>query len=82
MVVDRPFELAQTAPKIAVDFIVLSKNPSVTITGLTDVFTCRQFVFDPSNPVWKVAKWRQECSRLGIPCFSVADQGAFVLNVY
>ena len=82
MVVDQPPEPAQTAPKIAVDCIVLSKNPSVTITGLTDVFTCRRFVFDPSNPVWKVAQWRQECSRLGISCFSVADQGAFVLNVY
>jgi competence protein ComEC len=68
--------------KMPVDVIVLAHNPSVHIAQLTGVFTCRQFVFDASNTHKKVLLWQQECNQLGLRGFSVADQGAFVLNLY
>jgi competence protein ComEC len=74
--------MKQPAEKIAVDILILSKNAPVHISRITDVFTCRKMVFDSSNPIWKTNKWKQECMQLGIPCHSVAEQGAFVLNLY
>jgi competence protein ComEC len=79
---DAPLDLSQFYPKTPVDIIILSNNPPIQIAQLTGVFTCRQFVFDASNPAWKVAKWQQECAQLGVGGFSVADKGAFVFNLY
>jgi competence protein ComEC len=82
LVIDESFAFKKTTQKMPVDVLILSQNPTVQITELTDIFTCRQVVFDSSNPHWKVNKWQQECRRLGLPCFSVANQGAFVLNLH
>jgi competence protein ComEC len=79
---DGPFDLSKFYPKTPVDIIILSNNPSIQIAQLTGVFKCRQFVFDASNPAWKIAKWQQECAQLGLLAFSVADKGAFVFNLY
>ena len=79
---DGPFDLSKFYPKTPVDIIILSNNPSIQIAQLTGVFKCHQFVFDASNPAWKIAKWQQECVQLRLSAFSVADQGAFVFNLY
>jgi competence protein ComEC len=82
LLIDGPLNLKQASPKLTVDIIILLNNPVINIAQITDVFTCRQFVFDASNSTWKVAKWQQECDQLGLPGFSVADKGAFVFNLY
>jgi competence protein ComEC len=74
--------LKQALPKRPVDIIILLNNPAIKIAQLVNVFACRQYVFDASNPTWKVTKWQQECDQLGLPAFSVADRGAFVFNLY
>jgi competence protein ComEC len=79
---DAPLDLSKFYPNTPIDIIILSNNPPIQIAQLTGVFTCRQFVFDASNPAWKVAKWQQECAQLGVGGFSVADKGAFVFNLY
>jgi competence protein ComEC len=81
-VLDQSLEVIQPAQKIVVDMLILSKNAPVHISEITGVFTCRTIIFDSSNSLWKVNKWKQECTQLGIPCYSVAEQGAFVLNLY
>jgi competence protein ComEC len=82
LLIDTPLNFKQALPKMPVDIIIILNNPAISIAQLTDVFTCRQFVFDASNPTWKIAKWQQECDQLGLPAFSVADRGAFVFNLY
>jgi competence protein ComEC len=82
LLIDQPYNLISITPKTPVDIIILSNNPPVNIAQLTSVFNCRQFVFDTSNPPWKVAKWQQECDQLELPGFSVADKGAFVFSLY
>jgi competence protein ComEC len=82
LLIDTPLNLEQASPKIPVDIIILLNNPAIKIAQLASVFTCRQYVFDASNPTWKVAKWQQECDQLGLAAFSVADRGAFVFNLY
>jgi competence protein ComEC len=82
LLIDQPYNLYNDTPKTPVDIIIILNNPPLKIAQLTSVFTCRQFIFDASNAPWKVAKWQQECDQLGLSGFSVADKGAFVLNLY
>jgi competence protein ComEC len=82
LLIDHPLNGIQARAKPAVDIIIISNNPSLTIAELTVFFTCRQFVFDASNTSLKIAKWQQECRQMGLPAFSVADKGAFVFNLY
>ncbi|THU37186.1 ComEC/Rec2 family competence protein [Niastella caeni] len=82
LLIDQPLNFKQAVPGMNVDITIILNNPAIKISQITDVFTCRQFVFDASNPAWKVAKWQQECDQLGLQAFSVADKGAFVFNLY
>jgi competence protein ComEC len=82
LLIDHALNPVQVLSKPAVDIIIISNNPSLKIAELTVFFTCRQFVFDASNPAWKIAKWQQECRQMGLPAFSVADKGAFVFNLH
>lgn len=82
LLLDAPMDLSASSHRIPVDIIILSNNPPIKIAQITGAFQCRHFVFDASNPAWKVARWQQECDQLGITAFSVADKGAFVFNLY
>lgn len=67
--------------KKGIDLLVISKNPKVSIAELADCFSIRQVVFDASNSLWKIGKWKKECELLHLPCHSVPDQGAFVTDL-
>ena len=67
--------------KINVDIIVISKNPKIYIPQLAAVFNCNQYVFDASNSLWKIDKWKKDCERLNLHSYSIPDEGAFVLNI-
>lgn len=72
----------ETPPeKIYVDLIIISKNPKITITQLLQIFSCKQFVFDASNPAWKIKKWQQECRMLQVNQHAVSESGAYVYNI-
>jgi competence protein ComEC len=38
-------------------------------------------VFDASNSLWKISKWKKECDALNLRFFSIKEQGAFVMNL-
>ena len=67
--------------KIAVDYIVISKNPQLTIMDLAQIFDCSYYVFDASNTLWKIDKWKKECEELHLHFHSVSGQGAFVTDL-
>jgi len=67
--------------KIKADLIIISKNAQVQITQLMQAFTCGQIIFDASNTSRKVNKWKADAAKLGLHCFSVVDNGAFVMNM-
>ncbi|MCO5240075.1 MAG: ComEC family competence protein [Chitinophagaceae bacterium] len=64
-----------------VDIIILSKNVNVQIAGLLRLFRCRQFVFDASNPAWKIRQWKNDCDSLHLRGHSVQEEGAFILDL-
>ncbi len=81
LLIDRSFLFQPGEEKINVDYIIISKNPKLYIPQLAKVFKCEQFIFDGSNPLWKIAKWKKDCEQLHLRCYSVPEQGAFIVDL-
>jgi hypothetical protein len=47
---------------------------------LSEQFDCSQYIFDSSNPFWKVNYWKKDADSLGLKYHSTATQGAFEIN--
>ena len=67
--------------KLPVDILIISKNPPVKISSIIAAIEPSIIIFDSSNSLWKIANWKKECVSLALPCFSIPEQGAFVLNI-
>jgi competence protein ComEC len=81
LILDKAINFEPVQEKIKLDLVIISKNPKLSITALAKVFNCSQFVFDASNPAWKIKKWQQECMLLQLNYHSVPEAGAFIYNV-
>ncbi len=81
LIVDTNINYISSGGKINVDYIILSKNPKVRIPSLAKVFNCNTYIFDASNPMWKIAKWKKDCEDLHLRFHSVPEQGAFVIDL-
>ncbi len=74
------FEPADTI--IPIDLLLISHNPSVKIKDLAKAVKPAVVVFDASNNLWKIEGWKKECEELHLRSHSVAEQGAFILEVH
>jgi competence protein ComEC len=81
LLADKPRNFQTSHQKIHTDILLLSGNSPVSITELQKAIEPDIIVFDASNSLWKIAKWKKECEALFLPCFSIPDQGAFVYNI-
>lgn len=82
MFIDRAVHFESAQQRINVDMIVVSKNPKLYIPQLVKVFDCKQFIFDGSNSLWKIAKWQKDCEALNLQCYAVPEKGAFVFELH
>jgi competence protein ComEC len=81
VLIDTSLNLETTANPIAVDLIIVSKNPKLYIDQLVKIFNCKQVVFDASNSMWKIEKWKQECDKLHLQHYSIPEKGAFIVDL-
>ncbi len=81
LLVDSVLAFQPLTNKLPIDVLIISKNPSLNITDITNTIKPSIIVFDSSNSLWKIAKWKKECLALALPCFSIPEQGAFVLDI-
>ncbi len=81
MLIDTAIAFDPLPDKIKIDVLIISKNPFLKIAGITNAIRPSVIIFDSSNSLWKIAKWKKECLALALPCFSIPEQGAFVLNI-
>ncbi len=79
--INKPLVFEPVQNKINIDYVVISHNPSVSIKELAEVFHCRQYIFDASNSLWKIAKWQADCSALHLQGYSVPEQGGLVFDL-
>ncbi len=81
LVINSPVSIMPGESKIAVDIIIISQNPKLYINQLQSAFTFEELVFDSSNPMWKIDKWKKDCDRLHLRFHSVPEKGAFILDL-
>jgi competence protein ComEC len=79
VVVDAPVLYA--GDKIKADAVIITKNPRVYINKLYETFDCKQYIFDGSNSMWKINKWKQVCDSLHLQYHICSLQGAFEINL-
>ncbi len=81
LVLDEALSFEAGEKKMDVDFIVISKSPKIYIPQLVKTFNCNKFIFDASNSLWKIEKWKQDCDKLNLPYHSIPEKGAFVTDL-
>jgi len=81
LIIDSAVIYEPTDKKLAVDILLISNNPALKISGLITAVRPSIIIFDSSNSLWKIANWKKECIALALPCFSIPEQGAFVLDI-
>lgn len=81
LILDKDVPRKKLPARIPVDVIIISKNPRLYMNQLQQVFDCKLLVFDSSNPLWKIRLWKKDCDDLHLRFHSVADNGAFVMDL-
>ncbi|WP_187294741.1 ComEC/Rec2 family competence protein [Chitinophaga pinensis] len=66
--------------KLRTDYLLLSHNPHVDIKQLEKIFDAAYYIFDASNSLRNIQRWKSDCYVLTLRFFSVPDQGAYVVN--
>lgn len=77
--VDKP--IVYTGEKIKVDAVVITKNPKLYINNIATIFNCNNYIFDGSNPAWKIKYWKKDCDSLHINYHICSLQGAYTLSL-
>lgn len=65
---------------IRVDYLILTRNPRISLQKALDWLDAKQIIFDVSNSYWQVNRWKSECELHGLNCHDVREKGAFVVN--
>ncbi|HEX5152016.1 MAG TPA: ComEC/Rec2 family competence protein [Parafilimonas sp.] len=79
--------LAKTLPayqpkeKMELNILILSRNTVQTPEEINNYFKCDYIVADGSIPLWKAIKWKKEFEQLHLRFYSVAQDGAFTINL-
>ncbi len=81
LLLDNTFNLEEGGEKIPVDIVILTKNPKFSIASVQKAFLFKTLVFDASNTMWKIRRWKKDCDSLHLRFHSVPEQGAFEMNL-
>ncbi|BAV09329.1 competence protein ComEC [Filimonas lacunae] len=66
---------------VNVDILIIGGTAGYDVKQLAAIFRAKQVVFDSSNPVWKIEKWKKDCDSLHLRFHSVPRDGAFVMEL-
>jgi competence protein ComEC len=81
LLIKEGFVMPTLKAKLNVDVIVLTGNPTVYLKDLHQTFNCKYYVFDSSNPFWKIAYWKKDADSLHLQHHNTLVNGAFVMNL-
>ncbi len=69
------------AQPVNTDYIIISKDPKIKMKDILKYCAAKKIIFDSSNSIYKLKKWKEECIALHQPYYAVADSGAFVVDL-
>jgi competence protein ComEC len=78
---DTTTRFVSVSPKTKIDLLIISKNPRINMRDIASSFLVKYIVFDASNSLWKIEKWKKECDSLLLPHHIVPENGAFIMNL-
>ena len=81
LILTKNVSITPVKQKIPVDIIILTGNPNIYLNQLAAVFECKQYVFDSSNPLWKIQNWKKDADNLHLRHHSTLEQGAFEVDL-
>ncbi|MES2004502.1 MAG: ComEC/Rec2 family competence protein [Bacteroidota bacterium] len=81
LVIAPSFRVPSPQQKIPVDLIILTGNPGIYLSQLAAVFDCSQYIFDSSNPLWKIRYWKKDAESLHLRHHTISEQGAFEVEL-
>jgi competence protein ComEC len=81
LLIDSTTYFAKSNSKTDVDLLVISRNPKLYISRLSQSFTIKQVVFDGSASPGKLKYWKRDCDSLHVPYHDVSEKGAFVMTL-
>ncbi|HJV18618.1 MAG TPA: ComEC/Rec2 family competence protein [Sediminibacterium sp.] len=64
-----------------IDLVIISGNPNIKLDEIHRYTNSKYYVFDSSNDLWKIEKWKKEAENLHLRRHSVPDSGAFEFNL-
>jgi competence protein ComEC len=79
LVINETKYFATPESKLDLDLLIISGNPKLYFTKLTETFSVKQVVFDGKCPAWKINYWKKDCDSLHIPWHDVNEKGAFIM---
>jgi competence protein ComEC len=81
LILNKSFKPVINDKKIKVDAIIITQDPQLYLTNLVNIFDCKQYIFDASNSLWRIKKWKKEAENLPLRLHSVPEQGAFIMDL-
>lgn len=81
LIINKSAHFPPVQKKIPVDIIILSGNPGIYLSQLAAVFDCKQYLFDSSNPLWKIQYWKKDADNLHLRHHTISEQGAFEVDL-
>jgi competence protein ComEC len=67
--------------KLAIDYIIISQNPNISIRQLQQAYIFKNIIIDSSNSIKYTLRLIKEAKQQNINYYSVAISGAYVLNM-
>ncbi len=80
MLADTTISFEPFPKKIEIDILLISHNPKIKLANIVLAVTPAIVVIDASNSLWKIGQLKKECSGLHLRCYTVSEQGAFILD--
>ena len=81
MIIDSTFRIEQLTQCKSVDMLVISNFKNKELKEMLRLIHTQLIIFDAANSLWKIAKWKKECSALHLQCFSIPDDGAITYDL-
>ena len=81
LIIDSAGQYLPIKKRISADVLLISGNPAIKMAHIVTAIDPAIIVFDASNSLWKIAAWKKECLALALPCFSIPEKGAYILDI-